>query len=213
MKKSILPIIAIAVLVFAAIAPVLADGEGTIRISPSLPVMVESPATFQVWVQPSGEPTNDPHILLVMTKASYDGLTGDVTVSWTGGSTSFAKADFTGVDSGYVPPSGTTEGVRYQVASLKDHLGTTEPIYWAFEPFLSGGPITTTPVSFTVTLPSTSPRMLVYVLGKTGTVLFNNRVPPTIPGFVVPEPATIVATVASLVALIGYTAARRRKLT
>lgn len=46
-----------------------ANGVGTIRIEPPLPVESPASTTFTIDVQPSADPTNDPHILLVMTKA------------------------------------------------------------------------------------------------------------------------------------------------
>jgi hypothetical protein len=197
-----------------AVSPVLAAGQGTIRISPALPVMVESPATFEIWIEGGAQPpANDPHILLVMSKSSYDGLTGDVVITWTGGSTSFSKADFTGVMTGFVPSSGARPGGRYTVASLQDHLGRphSENVYYALGSFLAG-PITHTPQSFTVTFTSTHPRMLVYALGKSGSsTLFDNKVPPTIPGFVLPELGPVVLALASFSAL-GLYAFKRRKI-
>lgn len=195
-------------------SPVLA--EGLIRIDPhgsyyGQPIMLSSPATFSVDVQSDG-PAYDPHIFLVMTKDCYDGLTGDVEVTWTGGSVTIHAADWhmETVNSVKVPP-GCTPGAAYTVASLKDHLVTTEAIYWAFESFLAA-PITTTPQEFTVTLPSSNPRMLVYALGiSEGEELFNLFVPPTQPGFVVPEVATILLVTASLSALALY-AVKRRKM-
>jgi len=188
-----------------------AKETGTIRIDPPLPTMVSSPAIFDVWVQPSADPTTDPHIFLVMTESCYLALTGKVKVEWSGGFVEITLWSKETVNSVKVPP-GTTPGAGYTVASLKDHLGTTEPIYWAFVPFLSG-PITQSPQSFTVTLPSTAPKMLVYALGKTGvSLLFNNRVPPTIPGFVIPEPATIAAVAASSLALIGFAVRKRKQI-
>ena len=201
------------ILLALAVSPVLAAGQGTIRISPALPVMVGSPATFQIWTEGGSQPaTNSPHILLVMSQASYDGLTGDVTVTWNGGSTSFAKADFTGVSTGYVPPSGTTNGGRYTVASLRDHLGVphSENVYYVLGSFLAA-PITNTPQSFTVAFTSTHSRMLVYAVGKSGSSnLYDNKVPPTIPGFVVPEVGPVLLALASFGAL-GLYAFKRRK--
>lgn len=224
MTKLRMLLLFVIVLVVAAV-PLARAETGTIRIEPALPLMIESPANFEIWVQGAGDPTNDPHILLVMTEASYNGwLVGDVEVSWTGGSRSFSKTDFTSVDdlSAWVPPSGTTPGARYTVATLKTKLNypleepIEGPIYWANASFLSG-PLHTSPKQeFTVTLPSTDPRMLVYALGKTQhsevSELFNNKVPPTIPGFVVPELGTILLAAASFTALALYVVKRKKQL-
>jgi hypothetical protein len=217
MKKSLasLVILSIAVLM---IGTALASGEGLIRLDPHgsyypEPTMLESPATFSVYIQ-SGPDALDPHIFLVMTNSCYIGLTADVTVDWENGATpdltitTWTMAD----DNGDKVPPGCHSGVAYTVASLKDHLDTEEPIYWAFEPFLAG-PITETPQNFTVTLESTDPRMMVYALGKDeGDELFTNKVPPTQPGFVVPEVATVLLAAASLSALGVYTLLRKRAL-
>lgn len=201
--KILIPLIAIIVL-SVAVYPVYA--LGTIRIDPSNPTMVSSPATFNISV--TEHTASDPHILLVMTKACFDGLTGSVQVTWTGGSISFSAADFTAVTTGKVPPS--TPDADYTVASLQDHLGVShsEDVYYAFGPFLAA-PITETEQTFVVTLPSTTPKMLVYAIGKSSTE-FDNFVPPTIPGFVVPEPAPILITLASFSAL-GLFLLRRKQ--
>lgn len=209
---------AMAITVVLATVPFAYAGNatGTIRLGPNVwPVSVASPAYFEVWVEGAGDPTYDPQVLLVMTEDCWNGLAGDVVVNWTGGLVSFNKmTNFTGVtsNSANVPPSGTTSGARYTVASLKDHLSyglnppisSTETIYWAMGAFLSG-PITGIPQNFTVTLSSTEPRMLVYVLGKTeGADLLDNfirKVPPTNPGFVVPE--VPLGTIAVFLAMIG----------
>lgn len=193
-------------------------GTGEIRIEPHssyypLPVMLSSPATFNISV--TAHKAYNPNILLVMTNASYQGLTGPVVVKWPGGSTSFPIASWTAVDSGYIPPSGTTEGARYHVPTLKDHIGVNETdddtLWYVYGPFLSG-PITTTPQEFNVTLPSTAPRMLVYALGKSKcSTLFNMKVPPTRPGFIVPDLAPALLSLASFSAFAVY-ALRRRKL-
>lgn len=188
---------------------------GTIRIEPHGsyypdPIMLSSPATFNISVQPAGDPTTDPQILLVMTNSCYHGLTGTVNVTWTGGFIAFPKP-WTEVNTGeYVPPTGTTQGVRYQVSSLKDHLNTSESVWWTYGPFLAGD-ITQIKQEFTVTLPSSDPRMLVYALGKTGeTELFTNRVPPTMAGFVVPELGPVLLALASFSAFALFAIRRRR---
>jgi hypothetical protein len=198
-------------------SPILA---ATIRIEPhgsyfGLPVMLTSPATFYVNLTAgqSTNPTTDPHIFLVMTETSFNSLTGNVTVSWHDGteSVTITAWNMESVNAVKAPP-GTTPGTGYTVAALKDHLNTTESIYWAFAPFLGGMNITHTAIPFTVTLPATEPCMAVYVLGKTiGSELFDNRNPPTQPGFVIPEPATIAAATLSIAALLGYVLVKRRR--
>ncbi len=219
MKKRLIALTT--VIAFAlVIAPAFAIA--TIRVEPhgsyfGLPVMLSSPATFMVNLTEgkSGNPTTDPHIFLVMTEDSFEGLTGDVVVNWTheGSPVSITITSWTKeTDNSVKLPPGTANGDEYTVASLRDHLQTSEPIYWAFEAFLSGEEITETPIAFTVTLPSTHAEMAVYVLGKTvGSELFDNRSPPTQPGFVVPEPAVIVAMGMSFTALAGYAVVKRKR--
>ena len=207
-------------LLLTPVIVVEAAGTGTIRIDPALPVMSGTTANFEIWVQPGGDPTAEPHIFLVMTESSYTDLTGPVTVEWTGDGIAdliIPKAIFGSnmetINGKKVPPS-TTPGAGYTVASLKDHLGTTGPIYWAFASILDSADLTTSHVTITVKLPSDSPRMLVYILGKTSNPhpsnLFNNKVPPTIPGLVVPETpwGTITALVSTLAALALFTVKR-----
>lgn len=208
------------VLMLATVSCVSAEGVGTIRISPALPLMLSSPADFEIWVQPSADPTLNPHIFLVMTESCYNELSDSVptTVTWSGISSpvNIAKGEWqVASDNSLKLPAGAPlkSGVGYTVASLKDHLGTTDPIYWVFRSFLDDQ-LTGTHQSFTVSLPSSSQRMLVYALGETsnpGGGLFNCRVPPTIPGFVVPEPTTIGAIATSCVALIGYAYLKRKR--
>jgi hypothetical protein len=214
-KRTLTTVVLALVALALAISPALA---ASIRIDPhgsyfGLPIMISSPATFNVSiVGGSGNPTTDAHVFLVMTETSFNSLTGDVTVAWNGGADSVTIIAWTmeSDNSVKVPPD-TTPGTGYTVAALRDHLNTTEPIYWAFAPFLDGMNITNMPTAFTVTLPATEPRMAVYILGKTvGSELFDNRNPPTQPGFIVPEPATIAAAGLSMVALLGYAVVKRK---
>lgn len=229
-KKFVLVALA---LMLVTVSSVKAGGTGTIRIDPYWPAMQGPSADFEIWVTSSD--VYEPNVLLVMTEGCYNGLTDNVVVSWShdgGGSVSFgpfAGADysFTGVttNSEHVPPTGTTEGARYTVASLKDHLSydlsvplsSTDTIYWAMGPFVVS-PLTGTPQQFHVELKSASPRMLIYALGKTDANnpkfddYLNAKVPPTRPGFVVPEPATILLALASFSAFALYAIRRRKAL-
>lgn len=184
-------------------------GLGSLRIEPNLPIMLKSPAEFNISAT-NRRTVYDPHILLVMTDASYKGLKGSVTVEWNGGSISFSKADFTEV-SGTVPPSGAHEGVYYRVECLKSQIGYEGPLWYAYGPFLSR-PVDNTKQEFTVTLPSTSPRMLVYAIGKSNpnSNVFDVRVPPSIPGFVIPDLAPMLLATASFSAF-GLYGIKRRK--
>lgn len=231
MKKITLCLLIIP-LILAMIPQVKASGQGTIRIDPysekyPLPIMLSSPATFNISVMPSGDPTLDPHIFLVMTKDTYNGLSGPVTVDWAGGGI-LTISSWNGPETDNSKKIPVDNSVGYTVASLKDHLNTLGPIYWAFKPFLDGAPLTQIKQKFTITLPSsaTNPRTLVYALGKigeydkrTGTILcptqndsFDNRVPPTKPGLVVPELATILLAAASFSALAIYGVAHKRTI-
>ena len=208
--------------VYAADCP---NGELTIIPHGSyypLPIMLTSPATFTI------ESVNTttgvfPNIVLVMTRASFDDLTGPVTVDWTGTSgqsnrSIFPKTSFQAVTTGYVPDQTVTSfnSGRYSVSDLKQHLGVNgtkdDTLFYNFGPFLGGSAIGRIPRQFTVTLPSTHPRMLVLAIARSGVCapFFNMRVGPCRPGFIVPEPAPIFMATASIVAL-GLFAIKRRK--
>lgn len=144
---------------------------GKLTIIPGDVLIVSTPATFSISFDCSNS-ANFPNILLVMTKASYENLTGEIMVNWTGGSASFAKANFQTVDNGYVPPPTVTsyDSGRYGLSELREHLGANDTandaLYYVFGPFLSGS-IGQTPQSFNVTLPSENPHMLVLAIART----------------------------------------------
>jgi hypothetical protein len=201
-------------LTLAAISSVAYAGTGAIRLDPHSsyypqPVMLKSPATFNV--STTNGNSYDPHILLVLTDAAYQGLSGNVVINWTGGSITIPKGNFTMASDQKIPP-GTTNGAGYTVASLRDHIGSTGTLWYAFEPILNG-PLSENKVPFTITLTSTHLRMLVYVLGKSCLTadLFDMKVPPTQPGLVVPEPSVLLSIAGSFGALALY-AVKRRKL-
>ena len=231
MRRLVIAVVSIALLaLFASSSTVGASGQatGALRITPHgsyypEPVMLTSPATFNITAI-DHVTAYDPNILLVMTNASYQGLMGDVMVEWEGGSRNFIKAQFTSVhlNSAHVPPTGTTNGAWYTVASLKEHIGVNgtadDTLWYVYGPFLSR-PIDQTPQNFTITLNSENPRMLVYAIAKTFSCNFfdiaccndfNTRVPPTQPGFVVPDAAPILLALASFSAF-GIYAVKRRK--
>lgn len=201
--------------------PSVSAETGSLRIDPAWPLMVESPSDFTVWCQ-SGTSYNVA-ILLVITQECYDSMPGTgavVTVESDAGTIEIYKAAFeinvvTGMGGVYVPDSGATEGARYEVASLKDHLdyGLSEPlesddtIRWYMAYLFDE--LGEDPEDVTITLNSGDPRMLIYLLGRSedGADLWDMRVPPTIPGFVVPEISmgTIMALASMFTALALYT--------
>jgi len=182
--------------------------------------MVESPSTFTVWAQSAD--SYDVNMLLVITQECLDNMgTSGVTVDF--GSTPIIVNSFEAADDQFVPESGTTNGARYTVASLKDHLdyGLAEPldnddtIYFALVPLEDGfpNPLTSDPVEIEISLDSTSPRMLIYLLGKSASDcdLFDMKVPPTIPGFMVPEVAIgSIMAVSTMFAALGLFAYRKK---
>lgn len=232
MKKLILLAMILTLLAITT-RPVLGEGQGTIRIEPHssyypLPIMLSSPATFNISVQPSADPTCDPHLFLVITNDTYNQLVDGmltVTVNW-------SDVDFINIENWNGPETENGKkipdnapldtGIGYTIASLKDHIGTEGPIYWNFTSILGPGAfLTQTPQEFTITLPSENPRMLVYALGKIGqygsgvifpssNAPFDNRVPPTKPGLVVPELGTILLIAAPFCAFALYRYKRKK---
>jgi hypothetical protein len=219
---------AMAILALFACSAYAACPGGELTITPHgsyypLPIMLSSPATFNI-ASINSTVAVFPNIVLVMTQASYDGLTAPVVVNWTGTSgqynqSIFPKGDFQAATSGYIPDAMLTpfDCGRYQVSKLKEHLGVNgtkdDTLYYTFGPFLGGSGIGQTPRAFTITLPSTHPRMLVLAVARSGvcTPFFNMRVPPCKPGFIVPEPAPIFLATASLAAAALFIVKRRKQ--
>ena len=186
-------------------------GVGSIRIEPAMPLMSDSSADFTIWVQ-GVDDADDPHILLVMTESCYDGLGGSgVVVHYGLNSVTISKGEFTEENNGGKIPEDTTNGAQYTVASLKDHLDTDDPIYWAFVSIpgldeMEAG----TKYDIQVELDSSSPKMLVYILGK-DSEMFDMRVPPTLPGFMMPEvPIGTVLSLVTMAAAAGLMQLRKK---
>ena len=209
MKKS-LPLLLIAIVLLSIPMAFAPDpgGVGSLRIDPPVPVMTATPAVFDIYHQ-SGI-AYDPHIFLVIPESCFLALTGDTVVSWSGASSpvTIEIADWLGPinnNSADLPPNSIP---GYNVATLKSHIPTSDPVYYIFEPILEG-PLTTTKESITVTLQSGEPEMLVYILGKQTeeSEVFDVRVPPTIPGFVIPELpiGTLMGLASMLAALVLIT--------
>lgn len=144
---------------------------GELTITPNGVLVLSSPVTFSI-VFDYPNSANFPNILLVMTKTSYQGLTGPILVNWTGGSTSFAKANFQAADSGFIPPQTVTsrDSGRYGLSELRECLGENDTandvLYYVFGPFLSGS-VGRTAQTFNVSLPSENPRMFVLAIART----------------------------------------------
>ena len=102
--------------------PVLAGGQGQIRIEPHAfdppdPVIVESPATFNITVVK--QTAYNPQLLLVTTEACLDGLGDGGVISYSWDWEPYVPAfglsilDFTPIDKGWVPPEGAGFGKIY----------------------------------------------------------------------------------------------------
>ncbi|MFX0208624.1 MAG: hypothetical protein ACFFDT_21765 [Candidatus Hodarchaeota archaeon] len=180
--------------------------------------MTDTEETFEIWVKNGGTAYN-PQLLLVMTKTCYDDL-NQVLIEFEGIALSppLDKGDFKSAASGFVPPT-YPEGIRYTVASLKYHLGiegSPDPIYWELVDF-PGSPTINGPTDkyeVHITLDSPYPCMLVYVYAKSDPGLedYDMKVPPTNPGFMVPEPATIAAVATPTLTLLAYALYKRKPI-
>lgn len=200
----------------AGLASVSAYTGSDLRVLPSMVIRFQTPVYFSVQTVGDDPLAYNPMIFLVMTKDSYDALTG-VEVSWAGDSAIFTKLSFHEENDGSVqlPPEASSE-TQYLVSSLREKLGTSGPIYWTTGPFL-GDVITPSPKEFIVTVHSSKPNMLVYVYGKSSGSVTNYDMRSVIleskaPSFHVPEPATILGIGASITALLGYSAKKRKWL-
>ena len=221
LEKLILVLISLNLVV---ISSVLAVATSIIIITPQWPIAQKTPASLDISVTGPADPTYDPQILLAMTVDCYNGIDGPgdlaVRVAWTGDSLDFYKTDFlllSGSPPPKVPPTGSDK--QYVRSSLADHLGELgdSDVRWAMLPlpgtFPPDGNLHTTPISLTVTVFSTNPKVLVYALGKSNPAEnFDRWVPPTNPGFVIPEPATIAVTAMSMIALVAYTARKKKQI-
>lgn len=191
-------------LLLLSLSVVTVLAEGTIHIHPPWPAMSASPATFEVWVPNENKNTGDVHVFLAMTETCKDALSGPVEITYDGGSQTIAEGEWIKETGASTPlPPGVPAGIRYNAANLRSHLGVVgEDIWWVFKVLPSFGEITPEHKVIEITLPSSDPRMLVYLIGKIGeSEEFDNRIPQTNAGFVVPEPATIAVIATSMVSL------------
>jgi len=101
----------------------------------------------------------------------------------------------------WIPPEVNIFGKIYEASSLASHLDSGEDTIWYcyIDIPVNDDKIFDTDeyVKLTVTVPSTSPRVLVYVFGD------ESKVPNSRPGFVIPEFAlgTIMAVASMMAAL------------
>ena len=203
--------------IFAGI-PVFAGGQGSIRIEPHAfdppdPVTLSSPASFNVTVNKNKIAYN-PQLLLVTSNKCLEDLSGPITVSWDWIMDPYYtpigldKDSFIEVDPKsnspqvkWIPPEVNIFGNIYEASSLASHLDSGEDTIWYcyIDMPVNDDKIIDTDeyVKLTVTVPSTSPRVLVYVFGD------ESKVPNSRPGFVIPEFAlgTIMAVASMMAAL------------
>jgi hypothetical protein len=220
MKKLVL----IALILTIAVVSIAYAGVGSIKLDPPgdlpWPVFSSNPATFETWVEGGSGPAYDLKILVVITEDCYNGLTS-VELDNSGAPVSIPPASFIGVsdNSLSVPPTAVN---NYQVASLKSHLSyglsvpleATDTIYWALVDAPFPEPLTGTHVEFTVEVQTSGEVVaIIYVMGSSvdDSGIIDMRLPPTMSGFVIPEPATIAAVATSIGAFGLYAYHRKRK--
>ena len=194
---------------------------GLLEITPTWPIMTDTDETFEICVK-NGGTAHSPKLFLVMTDTCHAGLAevkidfhdngpsiGDVTLT-----DGFTKE--TDTDKGL--PPGYSPGIIMTVASLKSHIGiggTDESIWWTLVPFPTGDTINgpTDKYKVHITLDSTDPSMMIYVYAKSSPGAdYDMKVPPTNPGFMVPEPATIAAVATPTLTLLAYALYKRKTI-
>ena len=217
----------IPMLLFTTYVQVYAVGKGNLRISPALPTMSGTEEIFEIWVE--GEGPGDvtvyyPQLFLVMTETCHNVLTKVVIDFHNNGyditeDATLWPGDFIGeTDDDKTLPPGYISGVAETVSALKSHLGIgkSESIYYALVSFPPGDTIIGSPTyKVKITLDSTDPKMLVYLFGKSensAVTDYDMKVPPTNPGFMVPEPATIAAVATPTLTLLAYALYKRKTI-
>jgi len=226
MKKYIM----LGMVLLLILIPCVMAQTGGLRITPAWPVMVESPAIFTVWCQTTD--SYDTAMDFVVTEGCWNNMGTDPVIEvtydpGTGVETiiQIYKASFvpyTTNSDKYPDFPNVEEGAKYTVASLKDHLsyglsvplGATDTIYIAnsamdHEDF---DPLGLETKEITISLDSSEPRMLIYMHGASeDNGNYDIKVPPTNPGFMVPEVVIgSIMAVASMFTALGLYAYKKK---
>jgi len=170
------------------------------------PRITTSPANLMIFHTGEAHTVTDVHLLIVIDKSTYDGL-GAITTST---SLSISQGNFVGPVTDDRLGFGNCE---YEVSAIKSKLGVGQDkdIYYCFVKFLDEIGNMKSPTYFTLTVDSTSVRVLVLALGKDrSSDVFNACSSFSKSTFVIPEPATIFMAVASIAALGAYAYKRKR---
>ena len=230
MKKTVLALI---ICIFALmIAPCKATPFSVLAIVPegefpdSDPVEIDytGPVTFDIWFTGVAHEVVNIWLVLVVNNETYNSL-GSITAD----GVTFLKTDFEQVLSARIPPEapntligypGCTYDDQFPVGPIREKLG--EPYYYGYKPLGSSFDLDTSgrengkQFILTINLIEEVEDLRVLVLGNgvdttaTGAPKLNVQSAWSKSTFVVPEPGTIAAVATSLVALIAYTARRRR---
>lgn len=230
MKKTLFPLL-ICILALM-IAPCKASPFSVLAIVPegeypdSDPVEIDytGPVTFDIWFTGAAHEVVDIWLVLVLNNETYNNLD-----SITADGVTFLKTDFEQVLSARIPPEapntligypGCTYDDQFPVGPIREKLG--EPYYYAYKPLGPGFDLYTSgrengkKFILTINLLEEVEDLRVLVLGNgldrtaTGAPKLNVQSAWSKSTFVIPEPGTIVAVATSLVALMAYTARRRK---
>jgi len=211
---------------FASASIVKADPAANIRVIPvggvhtGEPIITKSPANIIIFsTSGAHSPITNVWLILSINKDTYDHLVSIITDI----TTSFAKSDFAEAVEAKIPPEAASPPYpgskdQYEVSAIKDALGTTDKIYYAYKAF-DISTITTTPQTFTLTVNApgvTKMRVLVLAIGydesldTKGDGVFNQKTPYSGSTLVIPEIATL-ALIASTFSALGIYGIKRIK--
>jgi len=199
--------------------------EGEIPDSDPVEIDYTGPVTFDIWFTGTAHEVTNIWLVLALNNETYNNL-GSITAD----GVTFLKTDFEEVLAARIPPEapdiligypGCTFDDQFPVGPIKEKLG--EPCYYGYKPFGSSFDLDTSgrengkQFILTINLLGEVEDLGVLVLGNgvdttaNGAPKFNVRSAWSKSTFVVPEPGTIAAVATSLVALMAYTARRRKR--
>jgi hypothetical protein len=224
-------VLVVSLILFITLAPVIVFADN-IRVTPvgelhtGMAIITGSPANLET-NSTNGKTINEVWLIFIVDGDTYTSL-NTITITGTEGPNTLDKNDFSDpVSSGRIPqasdtnyklpqtyPGCKTPQTNYQVSAILSQMAQvhTKPTSVRYVLVFAFSSVDGTPKPFTVTVDSTHINVLILAQGKDGeTTVLNENSPFSGSSLVIPEPATVLAALASFAAFAIY-AGKRRKL-